>query len=271
MNYLLDKKTKKKKFSKIALGVFFLIILIYFRSGVSGGLSLLSHTVFRPALVAGNTLGEKFTNLGAYFTSKYSLFLENKILKTQVISEETRMANYTSLLAENEDLKEILKRKKETTSMILGAILAKPNQSPYDTLVIDVGEKQGIKTQSLVFAQGNIPIGRIAETYPNSSKVVLFSSSGEKMQAILSSKNIFMELIGRGGGNFEMVIPRDLALEKGEQLVMIGISPYLLAVVETIISDPRDSFIKALLVSPVNIQEIKFVEVELSPFTISQQ
>jgi len=32
--------------------------------------------------------------------------------------------------------------------------------------------------------------------------------------------------------------------------------------VETIISDPRDSFQKALLVSPVNIQEIKFVEVE---------
>jgi len=59
-----------------------------------------------------------------------------------------------------------------------------------------------------------------------------------------------------------MILPRDFVLEKGNEVVLPGITPYTLGVVETIISDPRDSFQKALLVSPVNIQELKFVEVE---------
>ena len=59
-----------------------------------------------------------------------------------------------------------------------------------------------------------------------------------------------------------MVLPRDFVLEKGSTVVLPG-SSYVVAVVKTIISDPRDSFIKALLVSPANVQELKFVEVKL--------
>ena len=59
-----------------------------------------------------------------------------------------------------------------------------------------------------------------------------------------------------------MIMPRDLKLEKGDQVVLPGIIPYVVGIVETIISDPRDPFVKALLTSPVNIQELKFVEVE---------
>jgi len=70
------------------------------------------------------------------------------------------------------------------------------------------------------------------------------------------------ELVGRGGGNFEMTMPKNFILQKGDQVVLPGPYPYVLAIVEKIISDPRDLFTKALLVSPVNIQELKFVEVE---------
>ena len=59
-----------------------------------------------------------------------------------------------------------------------------------------------------------------------------------------------------------MIIPRDLTLAEGDQAVLPGINPYVVGIVQTIISDPRDPFIKALLTSPVNMQELKFVEVE---------
>ena len=59
-----------------------------------------------------------------------------------------------------------------------------------------------------------------------------------------------------------MILPRDFILQKGEQVIMPGLYPYILAVVETIISDPRNPVTKVLLSSPVNIQELKFVEVE---------
>jgi cell shape-determining protein MreC len=268
MSYLLDKKIKRKKIFKIALGVIVLIILFYFRSGIFNGLSYASQGLFRPVLILGNNIGEKFKSLNLFFISKNSLYLQNQSLQSQLNEDEARMSNYDSVIAENASLKEILGRlpaqagKNGKTNMTLAAILSKPNQSIYDTLVIDAGTREGIKTGNIVFALGNVPIGRVDVAYNNSSKVILFSNTGEKTQAVLSGKDVFMEVVGRGGGNFEMIMPKDFTLQKGNQVVLPGINPYVLATVETIISDPRDPFTKALLSSPVNIQELKFVEVE---------
>lgn len=281
MSYLLDKKTQRKNFSRIALGIIILIILFYFRSGIFNGISYVTEIIFHPVLISGSRLGEKLNNLGSYFLSKNSLYLQNQKLQAEVAFNNARMSNYDSVVAENAGLKEILGRlptgrqagKNPKINMVLATILAKPNRSPYDTLLVDAGAGQGIKTGDTVFALGDVPIGRIAEIYPSSSKVILFSSAREKTQAIVSGKNtrpndgsvgqVFLELIGRGGGNFEMVMPKDFILQKGDQAVLPGVTPRVLAIVQTIISDPRDPFTKALLTSPVNIQELKFVEVEL--------
>ncbi len=262
MNYLLDRKTKRKKYFSIALLAILLFVLFYFRTGIFSGLSYSAHKVFRPVLVVGNNAGGKIKSALSFFTSKSSLYHEIEDLRSSINESEGRMVNYDSLLAENTSLKEVLGRKNEKSSMVLSAILSKPNVSPYDTLVIDVGEDKGLQEGNMVFALGNVPIGRIRKVYTRSSKVVLFSTSGEKTQVVLGGRSVFFEAAGRGGGNFQMIIPRDLALSKGDQILLPGINPYVLALVETTISDPRDPFFKALLVSPVNIQEIKFVQVE---------
>ena len=223
-------------------------------------------------------MGTKFKTLGSYFFSKNNLYLENQELQDRLAEDEAKRINYDTLLSENISLKEILGRlpAEGAGNVVLGAILSKPNQSPYDTLVVDLGEKDGLKVGSMVFARGFIPIGRVAEIYPNFSKIILFSTAGEKTQVVVSigtsndaslvadsvDQNLFMELVGRGGGNFEMTLPIDIVLVKGNQVVLPSINPRVVAVVETIISDPRDPFTKALLVSPVNIQELKFVQVE---------
>ncbi len=59
-----------------------------------------------------------------------------------------------------------------------------------------------------------------------------------------------------------MIAPRDFDLGRGDQAVMPGILPRTLGIVQEVISSPRDPFIKALLVSPANIQELKFVQIE---------
>lgn len=272
MNYLLDKKTKRNRILKIIFGVIIFISLFYFRVSIFDGLSYISANIFRPVLTSGNSVGAQVKSLGAYFVSKNSLYRENENLKARIDADVADRANYNSVVAENASLKEILGRKNESVSMTLAAILAKPNQSPYDTIIVDVGIEQGIKVGDKVFALGNVPIGYVAQVYPNTSKVILYSNSGEKTQVVVSGKpaspdasqggNVSMEIVGRGGGNFEMILPRDFVLLKGDQAVLPGLTPHVLGIVETILSDPRDSFQKALLVSPVNIQEIKFVEVE---------
>ena len=220
MNYLLDKKIKRNKFFFIVFFVIILFVLFYFRLGIWNGISSLSHTIFRPALVSGNSIGEKFNKTFSYFLSKNYLLEENENLKLKLSENEAQMSNYNSLLSENISLKEILGRKDVKTDMILSAILSKPNQSLYDTIVIDIGQRQGLQIGDTVFALGygptgealgTVPLGRVANIYANSSKVILFSNAGEETQVVLSighgsigeaGKDIFMKVVGRGGQNF---------------------------------------------------------------------
>lgn len=198
----------------------------------------------------------------SYFISKKSLQKENEDLRFQLNDSEARMTNYNTVLDENIKLKEDWRRKNEFKNTILATILAKPNKSLYDTVLIDIGEHDGIKIDSMVFADGYVPIGRVSEVNESTSKVVLFSTSGEKNEVVISGQDSFMELVGRGGGNFEMIIPRDFELVNGTEVHLPGLVPLTVAKVVTIISDPRDSVKKALLISPINIQHQKFVQVE---------
>jgi cell shape-determining protein MreC len=273
MSYLLDRKTKRQKNLAIFFSIIFLIIFFYFRNGIWSGFSRASLKIFRPVLVGGNNAGGKLGSLGAYFVSKGSLSRENEALRLKLGELEAKILNHDALLAENEILKEIIGRQKEDRPFILAVILSKPNQTAYDTLLVDAGEKNGVKVGDMVFAMGDIPIGRVGATTPSTATIILFSSSLERTQAVISDvgrledgrptseSSILYELVGRGGGNFEMILPRDVILEVGDQAILPGMYPYVVATVETIISDPRDSFTKALFVSPVNIQGLKFVQV----------
>jgi cell shape-determining protein MreC len=263
MNYRLDKKNRNKKIKKALIIVLVIFIIFLFRIGIFNGLSYTASTVFRPILVLGNNLGNKFSSIGSGFVFKRILVNENQSLKTQLNDTIAKEANYNTILDENLKLKEILGRKNVNANMVLGNILSKKNESIYSSLIIDVGVNQGAIIGQRVFGLGNIPIGRIGEVEPNSSKVILYSSPRESTEVIISGKNIFMQAVGRGGGNFEMTLPRDFVLEVGTEVSLPGLTPYVLGTVSTIISDPRDAFQKALLVSPVNIQELKFVQVEI--------
>ena len=271
MNYLLDKKLKRKKIIQLAALTLVLVGLIYFGSIIARGLSRMSHFIFRPVLILGGNISEKFSNVTIFFQSKKNLEAENENLRYQLNGLSAKLSNYNAVLDENFKIREILGRKAEGDKMILAVILGKPSRSPYDTLIIDAGIKEGIAKEDLVLASGSIPIGRVAEVYSSSAKVVLFSSWGEKTEVVISlgrsqmgeaGQDIFMEVIGRGGGNFEMILPRDLVLENGTEMLLPGIDSLVLGIAETIISDPRDAFQKALLVSPVNVQELRFVEVK---------
>lgn len=262
MSYRLDKKTQRKKFLNIALCVFVLLFLIYFRSGIFRTFSYFSHGVFKPVIVLGNSIGEKFSTAGAFFDSKQALVQENETLKLKLDETLGDMSNYTALEDENNKLKDMLGRMTTPNNFILSAILAKPNQSPYDTLIIDAGTNEGVTAGKTVFAYGNIPIGRVDTVYADSSNVVLYSSPGEKTDAVVVGQDAFMQLVGRGGGNFEMILPRGFSIAPGATVQLPGLNPYVLGTVQTILSDPRDAFQKALLISPVNVMELKFVEVQ---------
>lgn len=271
MSYLQDRRNKKKKTGLWVGGIALFLILLFFRTGIFGGFSFVARETFRPVLGGGNAFGVKFSNLGAYFVSKKSLNAQNEILSSRLADAEARMSLNDSLRSENTILKEILGRTEEDDVLVLGAILSKPNVSAYDTLLIDAGSDEGIRAGDLALARGYIPIGRVESVTPNTAKVILFSSGGESTPSVLVSrepgtpeeKNLLYELIGRGGGNFELVLPRELKFDVGDTAVLPGIDSGVIARAESVISDPRDPFKKILLASPANFQHLNFVQIEI--------
>ena len=261
MSYTLDKQRKNKKIKNLIFVILIFLIIIYFNKPIFQTISNLSLNLGKPFLVFGNNTKTRLHNFSSYFISKNNLLKENDILKNKNLELESKLVNYQSLENENLNLKELLGRLGENHTYILATILAKPNTTLYDTLVLDVGSKDGILVGDIVFAYGNIPLGKVSEVYAKNSKVTLFSSSGEKTNAIISSTNTYIDLIGRGGGNFEIILPRDFTLEEGESVLFPDLKNYVIAKVVSTISDARDSYQKALLISPINIQELKFVQI----------
>lgn len=262
MNYLQDRKNKKGKLIWVVVGILVLAILIIFKSQIFRVFSGGAHTLAEPVWSAGQKSGGLFGNIGLFFRTQKGMQSEIENLKAEIDANGARLASYNSVLAENLRLREILGRKGENREMILGNILSKPGSSAYDTMIIDIGSDQGIVAGDLVLAWGFAPIGRVAEVFDSTAKAVMFSSPGERTEVILSEKNIFLEAVGRGGGNFEVMLPRDLEVAAGTEAMLPGVVSGIVGTVADTISDPRDAFKKVILVSPVNVQELKFVQVE---------
>ncbi len=261
MSYTLDKQRRNKKLRNTFFVILIFLLIFYFNKPLGKILGGFATTVFKPVLVLGNNMSERLHNFGSYFVAKNTLLKENDTLKEENLTLKAELSNYQSIENENKSLKELLGRLGENNSYILATILAKPNTTLFDTLLLDVGEDQNISVGDIVFAYGNIPLGKISEVYNNTSKVTLFTNPGEKTNAVISSTNTYIDLIGRGGGNFEIILPRDFTVAEGENVLLPDLNNYLIAKVVSTISDARDSYQKALLISPVNIQQLKFVQI----------
>lgn len=59
-----------------------------------------------------------------------------------------------------------------------------------------------------------------------------------------------------------MTTPVDLYVEKGKSVLSPSINPEVIAIVGVVISSPNDPVKKFILSAPVNVQNLKWVEVK---------
>ena len=221
-------------------------------------------TIFRAVgmttLRTTDSVSNWFSWKGETMRTKKSLVAQNEDLKNQIIQFEARVAEDIMLRQNLADITSAMNRS-EGMNVTLAAVLSKPPTSAYDTLVIDGGEHAGLQVGQTVFAAGATPIGIIESVSNNSALVRLYSSPGQETQARFSPAGIDITLVGRGGGNFSADVPHDLVVTEGAAAVTKELNSHLLAQFRKVTSDPRDPFQTVLLVAPVNIQSLSFVQV----------
>ena len=250
-------KTRRLRIAVI-VGVIAVIFLVpVLRSGLRRGTAVIGAGVSQAAHA---TVGF-FGSIGTGFRSKNALAAENAALAAQNAQLAAENANETMLAGELADLKASMGRTDPNMRFTLAAVIAKPPESPYDTLVVDGGASVGLAAGQTVYADGDTPIGTVAEVLPESAVVRLYSSPGQATDARLAPSNTDITLTGRGGGNFSATVPQGLAVADGATAVSKELVPTVLAVFEKVTSDPRDPFQTVLFASPLNVNGLAFVQV----------
>lgn len=259
MDYRRDKKSQTAKYAFFTLLAGVLGYILFFTSMFSVLAGAL-HSLAIPLWGIERSMANAWGGLTAHFSGTESLAEENKDLRERISLLEAEHAEYASLVEENTELKQVVGRY-EHTNIVLAGVLAKPNMSPYDTFIVDAGERDGVRIGDTVLFLGGAGAGHVAEVFADSSKVRLFSSYGETTDAVLGSAGIAVSLSGRGAGNFEIELPRDIEVAVGDRIVSPGLDARLLGTVFSISGTSSDSFKQVLVRGPANIFTAMRVEI----------
>ncbi|MDO8424223.1 MAG: rod shape-determining protein MreC [bacterium] len=254
MNYLPKNRSRNTRY-RIALSLAAVFILsattFYFLSGVI--ISAAS-----PLWIVENRVTRSLASGVEIFRSRQALLSENTRLKDRLSSLELELSSRPPAQEENNALLELLGRRAESGG-IAASVLVRPPQTPYDIILIDAGQNDGVTLGSEVtLAEGPV-LGKVSELFPGSAKARLFSSAGEKTNAVLERSGLAITLEGAGGGNFKVVVPRETPVEMGDRILSADIFSRLLAVVEEVEIEQTDSFKRVLARGPVNLFNMRFV------------
>jgi len=262
IHQLRDKKqiARRKNIIRnlIIFGVLIFVAISGFMSWSGRALSVIG----RPIWKVQSSIVDTANNTSSLVRTKSSVFRENESLKQENADLRIQMIDYQVIKTENDQLKELMGRLSPENDFIIAAIITRPNRSPYDTIIIDAGSNMGIIEGLKVFGNATVPIGEVSKVYENSSLVMLYSNPGNITEGVLDGSNTSVELVGRGGGNFEMTIPLDIPSEDGKFVVLPSMKGEIIAIINGVLSSPTDPIKKLILRSPVNIQSLKWVQVK---------
>ena len=193
--------------------------------------------------------------------SKQSLLKKVIALQSELDAKNASLVSLSTLEKENESIKAELEREGAIKGT-LARVVVPQNRSIYDTLVIDIGSDENVAVGQGVYAFGSVALGTISEVLEHSSTVLLYSASNRQTSGTVTGSDLSVTLIGRGAGEYEVRMPRDIVFEQGGVISQQSLSVHPLATIEKIITDARDPFQRLLAKIPVNLQTLKWVVVK---------
>ena len=190
---------------------------------------------------------------------------ENAELRAELASTTALVADRDALYEENLQLKSQFGRDAEAGGL-LAAVIARPPDLPYDTLMLDVGKTDGVAVGASVYAAGSLYLGSITEVYEHTSRAALLSAPGETHAALIrlsaqAGGGIPLSLQGDGAGSMSGQVPAGTGVVEGDPVTLADISLTLAGTVSHVDAPTGSSFETVYVQLPINIFDIAFVEV----------
>ena len=262
MNYLLQSNIRRKGGRrKFLLRLILALLILYILNLLAPSLlGPFGRALARPIWKAEESIKRGFSATFPSVQSKRSLSAENQKLKTALEEAGLSLIEKEFAVAENHELKKMLSFSLPEERTVAAEVLSRPGVSLYDTLIISAGTNRAIEVGDLALSAGGIALGRVARVNGNTSAIKLFSSPKERTDIILPDGSP-AAAEGRGGGNFEIRLPREMSVEIGREARLSGFSGKIIGIIESAEADSSDFFQTVRVRTPENIFRINFVKV----------
>lgn len=267
-NYPLDKIVRRKDderrrfiFALIVIGV--VTFLLIFNNSVRVVLNHAIIAVTRPLWIVEDNALVLGGDLFKFLRSHKGLVEENRLLEDEVFRLKSTVLANKLIIEEYDRLNALVGRSADEVPPVLGRVIVKPNRTPYDFVVIDVGNQTSrpVKVGDVARLEKNITVGRVVNVSGRSALVELFSSPDLKTQVLVGDKRLQAELLGRGGGNMLLELPRNSDIFTGDQVFLPTSGVELVGIVGEVISDVSEPTQKMLVVLPVNLFNLTWLEI----------
>ena len=215
--------------------------------------------VFSPVFHGANALATKSNFIFSSFGNVADLTLQNEKLRKEnaALASENQalITKATSLLA----LLHSPMTGQRDTSGVLAGVVARPPQSPYDTLVLAAGTKAGVTLGQEAFGAGGVPIGVVSAVLDDFSRVTLFSAPNMVVHGWVGRTNIPLTIEGSGAGVMSASLSRSANIAVGDTVFAPGPGALPIGSITSIDSDPTAPEVILRITPALNLFSITWV------------
>ncbi len=174
-------------------------------------------------------------SVSGYFTSKSELIAERNSAQDELTETKHELDALTASIPDYDLLRSL--RQGAPEDVIMSAVILTPNQSPYDTLVLDRGTNDGVQDGAVVRAYEGRPIGVVVRAEPTTSVVTLFSSPGIETVVYVRGANTHARAVGLGGGILSVLVPHGAEVHEGDEVLLPSIGTEVIGTASWISDD----------------------------------
>lgn len=143
---------------------------------------------------------------------------------------------------------------------ISAGVVARPPESPYDTLLLAAGERNGVLAGMEAFGNGGVPIGIVSSVWSDFSRITLFSSAGSVTSGWVGYANVPITITGAGAGAMNASASRSAGVVVGDVVFVPGPGMLPIGSIVRIDSDPLSPGVTLRIRPAVNPFSIAWVE-----------
>ncbi len=268
-NYLLKTKenyphnSKYKYEKKYLVWILVAFLVLYGGRDIVGGMSSFFTT---PIYVIRHYIETSSATIPVFIRSRIELVHQIQTLQDQIASQKGSDVARVYLEEENKELRNLLHA--SSSEKILAGVIARPPFTPYDSIVIDKGDRDGIIENAPVYYGTGMALGYVRKVFAHSALVTLLSSPNVESTVYVFGPNIFTSAYGEGGGVVRLSIPQGLVVEKGNLVILPSLDAGVLGTVALIESIPTEPEQRAYVTLDIGMQSIRLVTVGTTPMDI---